>query len=243
VADGLAAPEARYEQRESVELAFIAALQHLPGRQRAVLILREVLGFSAREVADSLDTTTASVNSAMQRARKAVDERLPEHSQQATLRSLGDARIAGVVNDYMDALDRGDIEKVLAMLTEDATWSMPPFPGLVPRARGDRRVPRPRADDRPLAPPPDARQRPAGGLAATSGRRRRGSTRRASSTSSPSTGGGSPRSRASSRRRSSPASACRRSCPNAGRRRPGRAARSAPDCRRRAWRAAARRAP
>jgi RNA polymerase sigma-70 factor, ECF subfamily len=128
LSDGLAAPEAHYEQRESVELAFIAALQHLPGRQRAVLILREVLGFSAREVADSLDTTTASVNSAMQRARKAVDERLPEHSQQATLRSLGDARIAGVVNDYMDALDRGDIETVLAMLTEDATWSMPPLP-------------------------------------------------------------------------------------------------------------------
>ena len=126
--DGRAAPEARYEQRESVELAFIAALQHLPARQRAVLILRDVLGFSAREVAASLDTTTASVNSAMQRARKAVDERLPEHSQQATLRSLGDERIRGVVNDYIEALDRGDVDRVVALLTEDATWSMPPLP-------------------------------------------------------------------------------------------------------------------
>jgi RNA polymerase sigma-70 factor, ECF subfamily len=125
--DGFAAPEASYEQRESVELAFIAALQHLPARQRAALILREVLGFSAQEVAESLDTTVASVNSALQRARKAVDERLPEQSQQATLRSLGDERIRDVVENYMEALEQGDVGAMLAMLTEDATWSMPPM--------------------------------------------------------------------------------------------------------------------
>jgi RNA polymerase sigma-70 factor (ECF subfamily) len=126
VEDGYAAPEARYEQRESVELAFIAALQHLPANQRAVLILREVLGFSAKEVAGTLDTTTASVNSALQRARKAVDERLPDESQQATLRSLGDDGVREVVEGYVEAWDRGDIDGVVAMLTEDASFAMPP---------------------------------------------------------------------------------------------------------------------
>ncbi|MGZ4268379.1 MAG: sigma-70 family RNA polymerase sigma factor [Solirubrobacteraceae bacterium] len=125
--DGYASPEARYELRESVELAFIAALQHLPATQRAVLILREVLGFSAREVADTLDTTVPAVNSALQRARKAVDERLPDESQQATLRTLGDRRLQEIVEGYMDAMSSGDIERVIAMLTEDAAWSMPPL--------------------------------------------------------------------------------------------------------------------
>ena len=125
--DGHAAPEARYEQREAVELAFIAALQHLPPRQRAALILREVLGFSAREVAAALETTVASVNSALQRARKAVDERLPEQSQQATMRSLGDERLRRVVEDFIDAFERGDIDAILNLLAEDATFTMPPY--------------------------------------------------------------------------------------------------------------------
>jgi RNA polymerase sigma-70 factor (ECF subfamily) len=127
VADGFYAPEARYEQRESVELAFIAALQHLPARQRAVLILFEVLGFSAREVADALDTTVASVNSALQRARQAVEERVPEQSQQATLRALGDDEIRDLVNEYMEAWERNDIDAVVAMLTEDVAIAMPPL--------------------------------------------------------------------------------------------------------------------
>jgi RNA polymerase sigma-70 factor, ECF subfamily len=125
--DGYAAPEARYERRESVELAFVAALQNLPANQRAVLILREVLGFSAREAAETLETTTASVNSALQRARKTVDERLPEQSQQATLRALGDEGLREVVDGYIEAWDREDIDGVVAMLTEDASFAMPPL--------------------------------------------------------------------------------------------------------------------
>jgi RNA polymerase sigma-70 factor (ECF subfamily) len=128
VEDGLAGPEASYEQRESVELAFIAALQHLPPNQRAVLILREVLGFSAQEVSESLETSTASINSALQRARKTVEEKLPDRSQQETLRSLGDDGIREIVERYTDAMQRGDVDAVVAMLTEEATWSMPPMP-------------------------------------------------------------------------------------------------------------------
>jgi RNA polymerase sigma-70 factor, ECF subfamily len=125
--DGYAAPDARYEQREAVELAFIAALQHLPANQRAVLILREVLGFSAKEVAESLETTVASVNSALQRARAAVDERLPEQSQQATLRSLGDEALRDIVDRYVDAWERNDVDAVVELLAEDATFAMPPL--------------------------------------------------------------------------------------------------------------------
>jgi RNA polymerase sigma-70 factor (ECF subfamily) len=128
IEDGFASPEASYEQRESVELAFIAALQHLPDLQRAVLILRAVLGFSAQEVAETLETTVASVNSALQRARKTIDERLPDQSQQATLRALGDERLSEIVDAYANAMQQGDVDAVVALLTEDATWSMPPMP-------------------------------------------------------------------------------------------------------------------
>jgi RNA polymerase sigma-70 factor (ECF subfamily) len=126
--DGPAAPEARYERRESLELAFVAALQHLPARQRAVLILRDVLGFSAREVAETLETSPASVDSALQRAHKSVEQRLPAQSQQATLRALGDARLSELVGGYVDAWERGDIDAVVAMLAQDARITMPPIP-------------------------------------------------------------------------------------------------------------------
>jgi len=124
--DGYASPDARYEARESVELAFVAAVQHLPATQRAVLILREVLGFSAKEVAESLDTSVASVNSALQRARKTVEEKMPAESQQATLRALGDRKVGEIVDRYMTALGNADVDAVVGMLAEDAAWSMPP---------------------------------------------------------------------------------------------------------------------
>ena len=128
LARGLTGPEARYEQREGVELAFIAALQHLPARQRAVLILRDVLGFSARETAAALETTPVSVDSALQRAHKTVDQRLPEQSQQATLRSLEDGALRQVVERYVTAWERNDVDAVVAMLADDAKMTMPPLP-------------------------------------------------------------------------------------------------------------------
>jgi RNA polymerase sigma-70 factor, ECF subfamily len=125
--DGYASPDASYEQRESIELAFIAALQLLPANQRAVLILREVLGFSAQETADTLDTSVASVNSALQRARATIEKRLPEQSQQETLRSLGDDRMREIVEQYADAWERNDVDTVVSMLAEDAAFTMPPM--------------------------------------------------------------------------------------------------------------------
>jgi RNA polymerase sigma-70 factor (ECF subfamily) len=125
---GLAGPDARYEQREAVELAFVAALQHLPGNQRAALLLFEVLGFSAAEIATAMDTSTASVNSALQRARQTVAERVPSVSQQQTLRQIDDVRLREIVADYSAALERGDADALVALLTEDVTWSMPPLP-------------------------------------------------------------------------------------------------------------------
>jgi RNA polymerase sigma-70 factor, ECF subfamily len=93
-----------------------------------VLILRDVLGFSAREVAQALDTTPGSVDSALQRAHKTVDERLPEQSQQATLRALGDDRLRAIVDEFVAAWDRADIDAVVALLADDAALTMPPRP-------------------------------------------------------------------------------------------------------------------
>jgi RNA polymerase sigma-70 factor, ECF subfamily len=128
LATGLAGPEAVYERRESVELAFIVALQHLPAIQRGVLMLRDVLGFSTREAAEMLDTSEVAVNSALQRARKSVQERRPDISQQATLRALGDDRVREIIHRYLDAWERGDVGALARMLAADATFAMPPYP-------------------------------------------------------------------------------------------------------------------
>jgi RNA polymerase sigma-70 factor (ECF subfamily) len=125
---GPAGPDARYEQHEAVELAFIAALQQLPARQRAVLIMRDVLGFSARETAKTLETTSVSVDSALQRAHKAIDERRPSQSQQATLQALGDSELRELVGRFTDAWERHDVEGVVALLVDDARMTMPPQP-------------------------------------------------------------------------------------------------------------------
>ena len=126
--DGPAAPDARYEQREGVELAFVAACQHLPGNQRAALLLFEVLGFSAAEIAEMMRTSRASVNSALQRARAVVAEKIPPRTQQRTLRELPDARLREIVTGFSGALERRDTDGLVALLTEDVTWTMPPLP-------------------------------------------------------------------------------------------------------------------
>jgi RNA polymerase sigma-70 factor, ECF subfamily len=121
-------PDARYEQRETVELAFVAALQHLPARQRAVLLLRDVLGFAPAEIAEAIDASPAAVYSALQRAHQTVADRVPERSQQATLRELGDERVSELVEHYMAAWERNDVDALVALLAEDATLAMPPRP-------------------------------------------------------------------------------------------------------------------
>jgi RNA polymerase sigma-70 factor (ECF subfamily) len=114
-------PDERYEHREAVELAFVATLQHLPPNQRAALLMSDVLGFTATEIAEALATSTAAVNSAIQRARATVASR----ERRLAGPSAGERAVAAA---FADALERGDIDALVARLAVDVTWTMPPMP-------------------------------------------------------------------------------------------------------------------
>ena len=118
-------PEGRYEARETVELAFISALQKLPPRQRAALVLRDVLGYRTAEVADMLDTGEASVKGALQRARATLGDRLPDRERAPVPNSAHERELVG---RFADAVESGDIDEVVSLLTDDALLTMPPQP-------------------------------------------------------------------------------------------------------------------
>jgi RNA polymerase sigma-70 factor (TIGR02960 family) len=127
IADQSPGPEARYETKETIALAFVAGLQHLPPQQRAVLVLRDVLSFPATEVADMLDTSEASVNSLLRRARAAFETRLPAAGRDR-VPLPNSRREREVVGRFADAVETGDIDTVVALLTDDAWLRMPPQP-------------------------------------------------------------------------------------------------------------------
>src|SRR5205823_6314460 len=121
-------PEARYEQREAVSLAFVTALQVLPARQRAVLILREVLGYHANEVADMLDSTVESVNSALKRARASLQRRLPPTVEREPPPAPDSPAEQALVAKFVSAYESADVDALVALLTDDVYVSMPPIP-------------------------------------------------------------------------------------------------------------------
>jgi RNA polymerase sigma-70 factor, ECF subfamily len=112
----------RYERREEIEVAVVAALRVLPANQRAALVLRDAMGFSARDTADVLGTTVAAVNSALQRARAAIGDSRPDRAEAKTLRALRDERLRAIAERYVDAWERDDVDAVVSMLTEEASF-------------------------------------------------------------------------------------------------------------------------
>jgi RNA polymerase sigma-70 factor, ECF subfamily len=127
IPDAAPGPEARYETKEAIALAFIVGLQHLPPQQRAVLVLRDVLGYRAAEVAEMLETSAASVNSLLQRARAALQSRLPAVGHERA--PLPNSRLErDVVGHFAEAVENGDVDAMVALLTGDAWLTMPPLP-------------------------------------------------------------------------------------------------------------------
>ena len=118
-------PEARFEQAEAISLAFITALQVLPTRQRAVLILRDVLGYHADEVAEMLDATVGSINSALKRARANLERRLPSTGERPP--APGSAAEQAMAAQFVRAYESGEVDALVALLTEDASVTMPPL--------------------------------------------------------------------------------------------------------------------
>ncbi|AVT31734.1 RNA polymerase subunit sigma-70 [Plantactinospora sp. BC1] len=121
-------PDAVAVTRETIELAFLAAIQHLPPRQRAVLILRDVLGWPASQTATLLDNSVASVNSALQRARATIREHLPERRLDWAPTAAPSEEERAVLRRYVDALERADLATVAELLAEDVRTTMPPYP-------------------------------------------------------------------------------------------------------------------
>jgi RNA polymerase sigma-70 factor (TIGR02960 family) len=127
IPDDAPGPQARYERKEAIALAFTAGLQHLPPAQRAVLVLRDVLGYRASEVSEMLETTEASVNSLLRRARSAFETRLPAVSRERA--TVPDSRREReIVDHFAEAVEAGDTDRVVALLTDDAWLTMPPQP-------------------------------------------------------------------------------------------------------------------
>jgi RNA polymerase sigma-70 factor (ECF subfamily) len=127
IPDQALGPEARYETKEAIALAFIVGLQHLPPQQRAVLVLRDVLGFRAGEVAEMLESTEPSVHSLLRRARAAFESRLPAAGRERA--PLPNSKLERhLVGRFADAVEAGDIDGMVALLTDDAWLSMPPEP-------------------------------------------------------------------------------------------------------------------
>ena len=121
-------PEARYDQKESMSLAFVTALQVLPPRQVAVLVLRDVLGFRAREVADMLDSTVESVTSALKRARAGLRQRCPPAADPDPRRAIDAVAEEAIVANFIRAWESADVDALIALLTDDVFISMPPLP-------------------------------------------------------------------------------------------------------------------
>jgi RNA polymerase sigma-70 factor (TIGR02960 family) len=146
IADAGPGPEARYEQKEATAVAFVAGLQHLPPQQRAALVLRDVLSFRASEAAEILGTSETAVHSLLQRARAALENRVPAGRERAPLPGSESERV--LVGKFAEAIEEGDVDTVVTLLTDDAWLKMPPYPfeyqgvaaiGNFLRVRGGRR--------------------------------------------------------------------------------------------------------